>query len=216
MKCKYCQQDNRDDNFYCTSCGEKLVKDKVVCASCGAENSEEANYCVSCGQKLALEEFSDSKKCASCGAENPKENLYCVACGAKLYNQKTTEVNVDGNVSYLDYSKKAQNSLVLGIIAASVSIVCCCVPFVAQIVGIVLAIIAIINGVKGLQSDDKTKAIIGMVLSVIAIFLSIYMIVEYVVTLSMLASMTEEELRAWFEQADFAVIKNYIKGLFIK
>lgn len=218
MKCPHCQQENHDENIYCTSCGKELEKAEKICSICNTENSNDAVYCVSCGQKLSQGEVTNTKKCTSCGADNPKENLYCVACGSKMYNQQISQTN-NTTVSVLNADKYAQKSLVFGIIAASVSVVCCCLMFVAQIVGIVLAIISLVYGVKGLAGFDKTKSIIGIVLSVVAILLSGYMIIEYAVTIAMLASMSEEEFKAFMEQygyTDFAVVKTYISNFFIK
>ena len=93
-----------------------------------------------------------AKFCTNCGNELDENADVCVKCG--VYVKKSGAGNTDS------VEKSANNGFVLGL----VSIVACIIP----LFGYPVTICGIIFSSKGMKSNtNKTKAIVGLVLSII-------------------------------------------------
>ena len=145
----------------------------MKCSKCGFENQENNKYCVSCG--AVLEEKVEKSFCYNCGSENPVDSKYCVSCGQSLYNGGST-INAPIVRPYVNDS----SALGLGIASLAVSIVCCCLIFVGQIVSIVLGSISI----KRALTNKSNKNTVGLVLSIIGICISLYMIISFIYSIA--------------------------------
>ena len=113
------------------------------------------------------------KYCSKCGSENKEDAKFCMNCGTFFeessqvsYFEESTQV-VETKKSSLD-----KVSMILGIVAASLSVVCCCLPFLAVILGPIAIITGIIYLVK-YPSANKGKAIAGIVLGAVALLIGI-------------------------------------------
>ena len=166
----------------------------MKCGKCGVENADTNKYCVICGELLEQEVSNEKCFCTKCGAENTKDSKFCVTCGAAMSNQT--------NVVYVPQSnpfKEDSSALGLGIASLSVSIVCCCVVFVAQILSIIFGAISIKRALKYKSSKNTT----GMILSIVGICISVYMIFSFIV------SIASGEFQAAFEEGFNAAQNGY-------
>lgn len=98
-----------------------------------------------------------NKFCTNCGASLSKEQNVCLNCGV-IVNKNSDVVN--------DNSNKQAN---MGFIFGLVSIIAWIIP----LFGFPVTICGIIFSIKGLSSENKTKAIIGLVLSIIFITITL-------------------------------------------
>ena len=108
--------------------------------------------------------------------------------------------------SFAPQEKKSKNgfavaSLVLGILSL-VTCCCCCGEALGMILMGVTAILAIVFAFLSKKENGKLSgmAIAGMVLGILAIVILICLLVTIIGTYSMLDSMTETEMIAYFEE----------------
>ena len=85
MLCRACGRMNRDEDLFCGSCGQKLIRAKV-CRSCGVKNRHDSVFCGTCGAasswRAAPQE--EAATCRHCGhALNSRDN-FCVHCGQQV------------------------------------------------------------------------------------------------------------------------------------
>lgn len=202
MKCPHCFQENNGENIYCVNCGKKIQdSNNVVCPKCGQFNIQSSIYCTFCGTKLLNQEQENAeKKCPACGKANPEENLYCVGCGTKLETKISKEsLDIASFYKEQEIQKKAQLSLVFGIVATIISLIVFWIPFLSQGVAIVLGVVGIVSGVKGLKCESKVKSVVGIIFSIAAILISLFYLIIYLIAMIALVSLTEEELKAYLE-----------------
>lgn len=187
--CKKCGKENEDIYMFCSGCGslldnydEKLEdkKDqaKVVCKNCGNETNEDSAYCQHCG-KNPNEEMKNY--CPNCGILNPNENNYCLRCGSPLKKDKDKDKDNIFNKNNKSYDNihikpkiKTSVSLILGIIAILLA------PGVATIV---LSILSIVYYAKEKETHPKEQRIVGLVLSIIALFITFIRAILFILSL---------------------------------
>lgn len=127
------------------------------------------------------------KYCSNCGKENNDDARFCLNCGAKFGedNSTTPVVNVDGineNNYYTQQpyvkttveskSNLGKVSMILGIIAVVLSVVCCCCYPLGYILGPAALITGIVSLVKRPYSQ-KGMAIAGVVLGAFALMFAL-------------------------------------------
>lgn len=111
------------------------------------------------------------KYCKNCGKENLDDAQFCLSCGAQLENAAEAVVEP---YSMPKKSSLGKVSMILGIIGAALSIVCCCFPFLSIIIGPIAIITGIVFLVK-CPDDKKGQAIAGIVLGAVALLIGIIM-----------------------------------------
>ena len=82
--CQQCGGFVRQDQAFCTTCGNKNVEIKR-CKLCDSQLPENASYCVICGWEV--DEIQDANRkllCPSCGMEISKNTKFCTKCGNKI------------------------------------------------------------------------------------------------------------------------------------
>ncbi len=153
------------------------------CSKCGFENNDSNKFCVGCGELLEEQVKEEKAFCSYCGAVLTEGSKYCESCGKKVIDDEVinnipvANATANGQSLATYYNKTA---LILGIISLSVSIVCCCAVFVAQIASIILGIIAIVKALK----YKNTANIVGLILGIIGICISLYFIASYALAFS--------------------------------
>lgn len=124
--------------------------------------------------------------------------MFCKVCGININDNLTTCPNCGAVVENISYPQPVQTaeataekvsavhdgiavaSLVLGIVSASLGIICC-IPYVTAGVSILCAIVGLILGIFALKTKKKTQAIIGLSLSAVAIVVSVIVIIVWTV-----------------------------------
>lgn len=105
------------------------------------------------------------KFCTHCGKEVNERAVVCINCGcavpdAKAYSNRQMAQRTSG-----DMEKKAQTSLILGIVGIVFA-------WLFALVGHIVSIIGIVNGIKAYKETEKmaglTLSIIGEVCSIIS------------------------------------------------
>ena len=140
------------------------------CSVCGQENDDNAQFCKSCGARLDVKATMTSK-CPVCGTENDDNAQFCKSCGAQLSAGRPTPYP---RPVYQTNTRLETASLILGIVTIVLGVLCCCFPYIAIVVGPIGIVVGIIAIVKG----ARTKAIVGLVLSVIGFFVSLIMLIS--------------------------------------
>lgn len=158
----------------------------MKCLKCGVENIEGNKYCIACGSKLEKNQSVEQinyKVCSKCGFQNSLTDNYCVNCGEKLENW---ELNNFTN-QHIENSNKKQRqlALILGIIAIIISFFGMGFPFIGQIAAFALAVCSIVLSIVSLLKGFNKESVIGIILSVIAIFIAILMFMLYIYILSL-------------------------------
>lgn len=148
--------------------------------------------------------------CKNCGADLPESGSFCTSCGAKIEAEAPVEsaaVPVQPepekpaaavytapvyNASVVNErpapvkSGKATASLVLGIIGLLVPCLCCCFTKFAAIVGIILSVLAIVLAVSS-KKDTNGKMLgsakAGLVLGIIALVLALILFLISCITI---------------------------------
>ena len=128
---------------YCKQCGIELNENQEVCTNCGFKKGKGNSYCPTCGVSIL-----------------PEQDI-CINCGKKL----TEETPVINNENFVDYEKKARNSLIFGLIGL--------IAWFIPLFGYPIGILALVNGLKGLKGINKVLAIAGIILSCICLILSL-------------------------------------------
>ena len=124
--------------MYCGNCGKEIDENAIACPSCGVPPKAKKNFCY------------------NCGVEIQKDQVLCVKCGVDL-NAKSNNKNkiaagvlaitlgvYGGHQFYLGNTKSAVIRLIISIVGF----------FLLSIPTLVLAVIAIIEGVKYLTMED--------------------------------------------------------------
>ena len=155
-----------------------------ICNNCNNQNHDDNNFCIFCGKPLEQKETKDLaeiKYCTYCGHENEKDNLFCVKCGhnivvKKIEKKQEEPVEIQNEV----IEKKEDNSLarlssILGIISLCAIFAPIGIPFsiVIALFGMVTGIVAIIRK----PQIHRKKAIRGIILSFIALTLSVVILI---------------------------------------
>ncbi len=106
MLCRICGRMNREDDVFCGSCGQKLMRARV-CRVCGTKNRSDSGFCGACGAALPEEpavcgrcgrpltprdhfcghcgtQVAPGRQCERCYTLNHQEARYCVVCGRGL------------------------------------------------------------------------------------------------------------------------------------
>ncbi len=79
MLCRVCGRMNREDDLYCGSCGQKLMRARV-CRVCGGKNRPDSGFCGACGSALAEEPAT----CGRCGGALGARDHFCGRCGLQV------------------------------------------------------------------------------------------------------------------------------------
>ena len=163
----------------------------MICKHCGHENLDDSIYCIKCGRLLeAKEETVEYKEfCTNCGYHNESKSAFCPQCGQEL--KKETKVETGGfyeNTTSREYVPADNSPIILSIISLAISFVCCCIPFVTQIVSIILSISAMAKASAAMKSSNpgnaKTGLVLGIVSFVIALVLLLFMVLGTVAVLT--------------------------------
>lgn len=120
------------------------------------------------------------KICPICGAQNEDNRTICKECGFGMELEEENSTNSKQEVVYRKQDKKtgfAVSSLILGIIGLILS--CLIVGIVPSIIGLIFGIVAL---AKTDLKKDKTMSIIGIICSVISIFIATIVIVVAVMS----------------------------------
>lgn len=80
VRCPNCNIATMANNGFCSSCGTRIVSEKIKCANCGSENNEGAKFCGQCGNSLI------EMKCSKCGCLLEPGTKFCKECGNKAYS----------------------------------------------------------------------------------------------------------------------------------
>ncbi len=127
------------------------------CTKCGQENGDDAKFCLGCGEKFTSEEN-----------ENQTEGATETVTPTNYYD------SFDHSNNYVYKGSLGKVSMILGIIAAAIGVLCCCFPLGLP-VGIVSVVLGIINLVKH-PGHQKGMAIAGIVLGAIAAVFGLYFV----------------------------------------
>lgn len=120
------------------------------------------------------------KICPICGAQNEDNRTICKECGFGMELEEENATNSKQEVVYRKQDKKtgfAVSSLILGIIGLILS--CLIVGIVPSIIGLIFGIVTLVN--TDLKKD-KAMSIIGIICSVISIFIATIVIVVAVMS----------------------------------
>ena len=79
MLCRVCGRMNREDDLYCGSCGQKLMRARV-CRVCGGKNRPDSGFCGACGSALPEEPAT----CSRCGGSLGARDHFCGQCGVQV------------------------------------------------------------------------------------------------------------------------------------
>ena len=79
MLCRVCGRMNREEDLYCGSCGQKLLRARI-CRVCGTKNRSDSGFCGACGSALPEEPLT----CSHCGAALGPRDHFCSQCGAQV------------------------------------------------------------------------------------------------------------------------------------
>lgn len=104
--------------------------------------------------------------CPKCGKQNADNSNFCENCGTVLNSNHQIE-SLNDNLN--QNSKSDRTILIFGIVALVFS-------FVSSTIGLILAIVGLVLGLK--EKKSKNKIELGLVLSIIALIISIFMIVK--------------------------------------
>lgn len=127
--------------------------------------------------------------CPFCNAEISAEDKLCPACGApvneEVAEQPAVEEVAEAPVTETPVQAPGKAGMIMGIVAAALVLVGCCCVYLGLItipVAAILSIIALIKNVgelkKAKQAGVKnTFALVGTILSAVALALSVVMIV---------------------------------------
>lgn len=113
-------------------------------------------------------------KCPVCGNLNDNDAKYCSSCGANLQVSNTYEQQAR-SVTSTSYNPKvvyAKPAMILGIISLSFGIICCFGP-ISIAVSILAGISAIILSILSIKTEEKGRAITGLVCGIIGLLLGI-------------------------------------------
>ncbi len=141
----------------------------MICKNCGHENSDNSKFCSVCGAQL--DPNNNVIKCSNCGQENDANNNVCINCGTPLPKNIVQSNNIVSSTK--QSSTLAIVSLILGIVSLVLGIVCCCVPYLATVLGPVAIVVSIISIRKG----GGSKAIAGLVCGIIGFILGLSMLI---------------------------------------
>lgn len=179
----------------------------MKCKNCGAENQEGAKFCSSCGSKLVeeaevVEEVkpnANEVRCRICGHINSTSDQYCKLCGSQLQAKPTpTYTNTNGsyssNNSIYANNKTSTPGMVIGIVSLVSSITCC-----LFLVGLIGGIAGIFMNIKPIKYNyvDKSKAIAGLICSIVAAIIAAYLLYSIIAVLTDPELM--EEIRQYYE-----------------
>ena len=179
----------------------------MKCKNCGAENQEGAKFCSSCGSKLVeeaevVEEVkpnANEARCRICGHINSTGDQYCKLCGSQLQAKPTpTYTNTNGsyssNNSIYANNKTSTPGMVIGIVSLVSSITCC-----LFLVGLIGGIAGIFMNIKPIKYNyvDKSKAIAGLICSIVAAIIAAYLLYSIIAVLTDPELM--EEIRQYYE-----------------
>lgn len=93
-----------------------------------------------------------AKFCENCGAEIKEGADICLSCGKSLKNNNNVQID--------DVEKKANTGFILGLVSI--------IAWILPLIGYPVTVCGIIFSSKGLKAEtNKTKATVGLVLSII-------------------------------------------------
>ena len=136
------------------------------CPNCGTENKDDARFCLGCGSKF---ESVDTEKTESVETVEAVDTNFE---GSNYYNGDNTQ----SQAPIVKKSSLGKVAMIVGIIAAVLSVVCCCCYPLGFILGPVAIILGIISLVKH-PNNQKGMAITGIILGSIALLFAITMVV---------------------------------------
>ena len=144
--------------MFCKNCGKELLEGAAFCSSCGtavtvpgAEKPQPENACDKCEEKVVL------------GANEANGEAT-----APIY--QTTQYTAPAEEQANDKKGFSIASLVLGICSL---LPCCCVNFIT-------AILAVIFGIIGIKSSNKTLSVVGIILAAAAFVIYLTIIIVYI------------------------------------
>ncbi len=86
MLCRICGRMNREDDVFCGSCGQKLMRARV-CRVCGTKNRSDSGFCGACGAALP----EDPAVCGQCGRTLSPRDHFCGHCGTQTVSGRQCE-----------------------------------------------------------------------------------------------------------------------------
>ena len=144
----------------------------MFCKNCGKELLEGASFCSSCGTAVTVPgtENPQSENASDKGEEK-------VVFGAPVGDGEATspiyqmpQYNAPVEEKADDKKNFSLASLILGICSL---LPCCCVNFIT-------AILAVIFGIIGIKSSNKTLSIVGIILAAAAFLIYLIAIIVYI------------------------------------
>ena len=181
----------------------------MKCKNCGAENQEGAKFCSSCGSKLEEDVFETQEvkvepgqvKCRICGHINSSNEQYCKLCGSQLRpSGESVYTNTNSTTSYSESiyanNKSSTPGMVIGIVSLVGSITCC-----LFLVGLIGGLAGIFMNIKPIKYNyaDKNKAIAGLICSIVALLIGLYILIDIIVLLNDPEQL--EQIRQMWEEA---------------
>ncbi len=144
----------------------------MFCKNCGTELKDGAAFCHKCGTAVTMPkaepavaentaEKTEAKVMFDTPAANNTENV------APIYQMPQYTAPVEEPQD--DKKGFSVASLVLGIVSL---LPCCCVNFIT-------AILAVIFGILGIKSSNKTLSIVGIILAGVAFILYLIIVIAY-------------------------------------
>ncbi len=145
--------------MFCKNCGKELLDGAAFCSACGtavtspiAEDTKAENTCDNSEEKVMF--------------DTPEVNNESTA---PIYQMPQYTAPTEENVN--DKKGFSLASLILGICSL---LPCCCVNSV-------LSILAIVFGIIGIKSTNKTQSIVGIILASASLLIYLVIIVVYVI-----------------------------------
>jgi len=102
--------------------------------------------------------------CTKCGSELAGEEKFCSKCGNSVHGENSVDnrITLNENIINNKTNEKASQANI-GLILGLCSILAWFIP----LIGYPVTISGIVFSAKGLDSDNKGKAIVGLILSII-------------------------------------------------
>ena len=164
--------------MYCYQCGQRIADEVRVCPNCGALIPYDKDGKMRCeGEQRAEEKPAEAARFPE--PEQPEEPSYRSYTAdpntASGYNYSTYNSNYSTTYTPITPSNpKADGFAVAGLVAAIVSALCCCFPYV----GAPVALLGIIFSALGMKSEiRKSMAVTALVISIIFFLLNAVLLV---------------------------------------
>lgn len=126
--------------------------------------------------------------CPFCNAEITAEDKICPACGAPVNEEVAEQPVVEETVETAPVQAPSKAGMIMGIVAAALVLVGCCCTYLGFITIPAAAILGLISLIKNVGDLKKAKqagvkntfALVGTILSAVAMAIAIVMIVVVV------------------------------------